>query len=390
MVQDILVLGASGDIGTQALDLLRYSFDYRVLGLSLHSRIERIEPFLFYFDQLKYIAIEDENKAEEFKKRHPLARYEIIKGPLASLKMLQREQEATVLNAISGNDGLLPTLTALKQNQDLLLANKESLVIGYELIKPLLKGYRGSLFPIDSEHVALSKVLKEVKGKRIDSYFITASGGSLRDYKREEFASLTPKDVLKHPTWNMSKKITIDCATLVNKAYEVIEAKNLFQLEQVDAYLCRSSLIHAGVFIHEGNERKRITEFSPNDMKISIAYALSKGTLSLHQKDEEEKEKEKENPLLPIDHSFYPLFSLTLRFYEKYNGAGMIYYNAVDSVVIEQFLQEKVSFLDIEQALSYTYSHLPSLLPLSEETLPKLLDESKHFASSLIEKKPWR
>ena len=209
MVQDILVLGASGDIGTQALDLLRYSFDYRVLGLSLHSRIERIEPFLFYFDQLKYIAIEDENKAEEFKKRHPLARYEIIKGPLASLKMLQREQGATVLNAISGNDGLLPTLTALKQNQDLLLANKESLVIGYELIKPLLKGYRGSLFPIDSEHVALSKVLKEVKGKRIDSYFITASGGSLRDYKREEFASLTPNDVLKHPTWNMSKKITM-------------------------------------------------------------------------------------------------------------------------------------------------------------------------------------
>ena len=127
-------------------------------------------------------------------------------------------------------------------------------------------------------------------------------------------------------------------------------------------------------------------------MKVSIAYALSKGTLSLHQKDEEEreKEKEKENLLLPIDHSFYPLFSLTLRFYEKYNGAGMIYYNAVDSVVIEQFLQEKVSFLDIEQALSYTYSHLPSLLPLSEETLPQLLDESKRFASSLIEKKPWR
>jgi 1-deoxy-D-xylulose 5-phosphate reductoisomerase len=390
-LNDIIVLGASGDIGLQCLDLLRYSFDYRLVGISLSSHFEKLEEYLLSFDSLLYVAIKEKEASERFIKKHPAFSHRVFTGEDCNLKLLKALKHATVFHSISGNDGLKPTLLALKQNQDLLLANKESIVIGYSLMKPLLKDYQGHIYPVDSEHVALYKLLKEAKGKKVTSCFITASGGALRDFKRKDLETVTPEMVLKHPTWQMSKKITIDSATMVNKGYEIIEANCLFQRNDVQAKICKSSLIHAGLtYQNEQGEEVSLVEYSPCDMHVSIAFSLSKGQLGMHKNSSDDLKEIAKIPLSEIDPDFYPCFTLTGKMFEKYSHFGMIYFNAVDCKAIEAFLDREITYLEIYQALFYTYQHLPTSETLTEENLDRILRDSDQYACSILADKPWR
>ena len=224
MRKPIIVLGATGSIGTQCLDILQFSLEYELIGVSLNSRFENLEPYLFYFDSLKYVAISDKEAAEKFKKLHPS--YVVFTGEDSSLALMKECNKADVFNALIGNCGLRPTLLAMRQNQDIMLSNKESLVIGSSLIKEEAKTSKSHLYPVDSEHVALAKLIKEASERHVDKknilkYIVTASGGALRDVKKEDLTQVTPEQVLHHPTWAMGSKITCDSATLVNKGYEV-------------------------------------------------------------------------------------------------------------------------------------------------------------------------
>lgn len=390
MREKIVLLGATGSIGTQTLDILSFSFDYDLIGVSLNSKIDVLEKYLFYFDNLKYVAIQDEKKAEEFKKRHPS--YVVLTGKDCSLELLEKCKEATtVFNALMGNCGLRPSLKAIEQNQDLLLSNKESLVIGSTLIKKALKNSSSHLYPVDSEHVALAKLLKECKRlkiprKKIKKLIVTASGGSLRDYPYEKLATVTPQEVLHHPTWAMGSKITVDSATLVNKGYEVIEASVLFDfpLEKVDAIICRESLVHAEIIYEENGREKTLMEYSPCDMKVAIAYALSKGKLSMHTLSKEDKANIKKLHFAPIDHSFYPLFKLTKKVFDEYGNVGMVYFNAVDTLAIEEFLKGEIPFSYLREALTYAYESMPSLPLLEEEKLGDIKKASEKFAQQLL------
>lgn len=390
MREDIVVLGATGSIGRQTLDILAFSSVYRLVGVSFSSHFEKLEPYLLYFDSLKYVAIADEEASKAFHKKHP--DYVVFSGKDANLALLRQCSEAVVFNSLMGNCGLLPSLLALRQNQDLLLSNKESLVIGSSLIEKEKKTSTSHLYPVDSEHVALAKLLKEAQKEgisdKVTKLVVTASGGALRDKKKEDLPFATPQEVLHHPTWAMGKKITCDSATLVNKGYEVIEASVLFSapLSKVGAIICRESLVHAELLYNENGKEKKLLEYSPCSMKVAIAYALSKGTLEMHHNSNEDLEAISRLHFAPIDPSFYPAFLLTVRTFEKYGNVGMIYYNAVDTKAIDAFLEGHISYLQLNQALEYTFSHMPSLPLLEENHVGEIIEAAERFASEVVRK----
>lgn len=400
MAKQIIVLGATGDIGNQALELLRYSFDYELVGVAFKSNYSSFEKNLPYFDKLRFVAIGQKNAADEFISRHPAYRDGVFFGEDGIRELLSCFPKATILNAISGNDGIVPTLLALENNQDLLLANKESYVVGSSLMKEKMKNYKGHIFPIDSEHVGLYKcmqyVSKNFKNNELTKMVITASGGALRDFPLENIAKARKEDVLKHPTWKMSSKITVDCATLVNKGYEVIEAGEMFSvpIDMVEAVICRDSLVHAGIYYVDSKRNSVFSnfEYSPCDMKVAIAFALSKGKLGMHlcNNDERMDVIRHVKEFVPIDKKRYPLFYLTKKCFAKYGNEGMFYYNAVDTKAIESFLADEIMFFEIQKALEYVVDHMPRLERLSENNLKKFISSSEIYAEELLNKKSWR
>ncbi len=390
MRENIIVLGATGSIGLQCLSILRYSFDYRLVGVSLNSHIEKIEPELLYFDSLKFVAIADIEKAKEFKAKHPSLI--VFSGDDCNVLLLKELNKATVFNSLLGNCGLVPSLLALRQNQDLLLANKETLVIGSSLVKKEMKTSKSHLYPVDSEHVALAKLLKTAKEKGIrkrdiTSLVVTASGGSLRDKKISELDDVKPEEVLRHPTWHMGSKITVDSATLVNKGYEVIEASVLFDfpLSKVGAIICRESLVHALIkYIDKNGKEQTLLEYSPCDMKVAISYALSKGKLETHLNSLDDVKDIEALHFGKIEDDFYPLFQNTINQYKKNGNVGMIFYNAVDTLAIEKFLQGEIPFSYIRTALRYLYEEGPKLPTLSEANLLDIEEESRQYAKQIM------
>ena len=401
MAKQIIVLGATGDIGSQSLELLRYSYDYELVGVAFKSNYSAFEKNLPYFDKLKCIVIENKEAAAEFISRHKAFKDVVLSGEDGIEILLAAFPKATVLNAISGNDGITPTLIALENDQDLLLANKESYVVGSSLMNERLATYKGHVLPIDSEHVGLFKCMEYVAKKykennKLRRMLITASGGALRDFPLEEVARAKKEDVLKHPTWKMSDKITVDCATLVNKGYEVIEASEMFSvpIEMIEAVICRDSLIHAGIYFTDTkkDDYRVCYEYSPCDMKISIAFALSKDKLTMHgcNRDEFEDMKRHVKEFIPIDKKRYPLFYLTKKCFAKYGNEGMFYYNAVDTKAIEAFLADEIMFFEIQKALEYVVDHMPRLEKLSAKNLKNFISSSEIYATELLNKKPWR
>ena len=393
MMEPIVLLGATGSIGRQTLDLLRYSLNYDLVGVSFFSRFEKREPFLLYFPKLKYIGIVDEEKAKEFQKVHPS--YKVFSGKNASVEVIKASKNACVFNAIRGNEGLIPSLTSLRLNRDLMLCNKESLVIGSSLIHKERMTSSSHLYPVDSEHVALNKLLNEIKRRKIKenqirTLWITASGGALRDYPLSDRKKATPERVLKHPTWNRGSKITVDCTTRVNKAFEIREAKALFprpDFVQYKAVICKESLVHALItFQNEEGKEETIYEYSPVDRKVAIAFALSKGTLLRHENSQEDTENVKKLHFHKIDSLRYPCFSLALERNRLHGNSGRIFRNAVDSLAIQEFLSHKLAYLDIQECLSYTLSHFPQTKELNEENLDSILQQADSFAKEVIDK----
>lgn len=390
MKKDIIVLGASGSIGKQSLSLLRYDKNYNLVGICLNKNIDVIEDELLYFENLKTVAIADYKKAQIFKEEHPF--YNVIEGDDAAIKLINSFPNAVVLNALMGNVGLLPTLEAIKNNQILLLSNKESLVIGSSLIKEKMKSSTSKIYPIDSEHVGLAKLLNHLKEENIskaniDKLLVTASGGALREYPLDKIPHVSKDIVLHHPTWKMSPKITIDSATLVNKAYEVIEASVLFDfpLDKVSAIICKESLIHAEVIYSLNDERKTICEFSPCDMKVAINYALSLGEEKMHKIWDGDLKKFNSLHIYDIDNKRYPLFEFALSIYRDYSNLGMLFFNDLDSRLIEAYLDDEIEFIDIEKGLKLLPNYLNKNDVLKIDKIKEIEDEARKISCVIID-----
>src|ERR671924_2066912 len=274
-MRTICVLGSTGSIGTQALDVIRRNPErLRVAGLAAGTSHDLLVGQIREFTP-PLVAIADEDAAEELKTRlGSLRGVEILSGPEAA-ETLARESEADmVLNALVGAVGLTPSLATLQSGKMLALANKESLVIGGELIMDLVKGEPDRLVPVDSEHSALAQCLRGERRDDLKRVIITASGGPFRGWTRQELSKASVKEALAHPTWNMGPKITIDSATLMNKGLEVIEAHYLFGLEysQIHVLVHPQGVVHAIAEFRDGSMR---AEMATADMRLPIQLALA-------------------------------------------------------------------------------------------------------------------
>ncbi|MGZ5292251.1 MAG: 1-deoxy-D-xylulose-5-phosphate reductoisomerase [Actinomycetota bacterium] len=273
-MRSLVILGSTGSVGTQALDVVRHHPDrFKVVGLSAGTNHElligQVREFL-----PPLVAIADEVAAVDLGERlSGIKGVQVLAGPDAA-ETLARDAEADmVLNALVGSAGLGPTLAALQAGKMLALANKESLVVGGELVLDLIKGEPERLIPVDSEHAAIAQVLRGERREDLKRVILTGSGGPFRGWTRNELAKASVKEALAHPVWQMGPKITIDSATLMNKGLEVIEARYLFGLEysQIHVVIHPEGVVHA---LAEFSDGTMIAQFAQPDMRLPIQLAL--------------------------------------------------------------------------------------------------------------------
>ncbi len=270
-MKSLVILGATGSIGEQALEVARKG-DYRVLGLAAGSNIEKLEAAAREFS-VKSVGVFDAEKGKELKKRLSDTDCEVYVGEEGVCKVASVKADIT-LNAIVGIAGLRPTFAAIEAGNDIALANKETLVTAGSLVKTAMKEKGLRLLPVDSEHSAIFQSLQGSPEKSLKKIILTASGGPFYGKTKEELKNVTVKEALKHPNWSMGAKITIDSATLMNKGLEVIEAVHLFDVsaDDIEVVVHRQSILHSAVEFSDGAV---IGELGMPDMKLPIQYALT-------------------------------------------------------------------------------------------------------------------
>ena len=271
-MKKIAVLGSTGSIGTQTLEIVRTNQDIKVTALAAGNNIELLEQQIREFSP-KVVAVWKEERAKELKEKIRDLDVKVLCG-MDGLLAVAAEPEAEILvTAIVGMIGILPTIEAIRAGKDIALANKETLVTAGHIIIPLAKKMGVSILPVDSEHSAIFQSLQGGQEKALHKILLTASGGPFRGKKREELQNIRVEDALKHPNWAMGRKITIDSSTMVNKGLEVIEAKWLFdvELEQIEVVVHPQSVIHSAVQYEDGAV---IAQLGTPDMRLPIQYAL--------------------------------------------------------------------------------------------------------------------
>jgi 1-deoxy-D-xylulose-5-phosphate reductoisomerase len=345
-MRTVSILGSTGSIGTQALDVVRRNPDrFRVVGLSAGGAnvdllVGQIREFL-----PPTVAIADEDAAVDIQaKLGQIRGVELLVGPDAA-ETLARESEAdVVLNALVGFAGLGPTLATLQSGKTLALANKESLVIGGELVTDLIKGEPERLLPVDSEHAALAMALRGERRDDLKRVVLTGSGGPFRGWTRAELAKASVKEALQHPVWSMGPKITIDSATLINKGLEVIEAHYLFDLQysQIHVLIHPEGLVHAMAEFRDGSLR---AEMAKPDMRLPIQLALA-WPERLPTGVEPVPLTDRPLTFEPVDREAFPAVDLAYRV----GGLGLTFpavMNAANEVAVMAFLEGKIQLTRI-------------------------------------------
>lgn len=268
----ISIIGSTGSIGTQTLDIVRNNQDLEVTALAAGSNIDLLEQQVREFSP-QIVAVFDEKKANELKQRLKDITIKVVSGMDGLLETATEPKCSIVVTAVVGMIGIRPTIAAMKAGKDIALANKETLVTAGHIIIPLAKELGVQIYPVDSEHSAIAQCLESGDKKDLDSLIITASGGPFRKKTIEELKDVTVEDALKHPNWSMGKKITIDSATLVNKGLEVIEARWLFDVDfdHIHVVVQPKSIIHSMIQYQDGSV---IAQLGTPDMKLPVQYAL--------------------------------------------------------------------------------------------------------------------
>jgi 1-deoxy-D-xylulose-5-phosphate reductoisomerase len=382
----VTILGSTGSIGTQALDVVRrHPERFNVGGLSAAGMnqellVGQIREFL-----PPVVAIADEDAAADIQaKLGPVKGVEFVIGPEGAEQLSAETEADVVLNALVGSAGLAPTLAALQAGKTVALANKESLVVGGELVMDLVKGEPERLLPVDSEHAALAMALRGERREDLKRVVITASGGPFRGWTRNELARASVKEALQHPTWTMGPKITIDSATLMNKGLEVIEAHYLFDLEysQIHVLIHPESVIHALVEFRDGSLR---AEMATADMRLPIQLALawperlSPGIEPVPLTD---------HPLTfePVDREAFPAVDLAYRV----GGLGLTFpavMNAANEVAVMAFLEGKIPLTRIVEIVQTVVDeHEPASI-VSVVNIDRADAWARHRVAEIVEER---
>lgn len=344
MGKTIAILGSTGSIGTQTLEVVRENGDIRVEALSAGSNIVLLERQIREFGP-RLAAVWDEEKAGELRTKVADLDVKVVSGMEGLLELAVLPEVDILVTAIVGMIGIRPTMAAIEAGKDIALANKETLVTAGHLIMPLAKKHGVKILPVDSEHSAIFQAIQGSERKEIHKLLITASGGPFRGRKREELANVQVEDALKHPNWAMGRKITIDSATLVNKGLEVMEAKWLFDvdLDHIQVVVQPKSIIHSMVEFVDGAV---LAQLGTPDMKLPIQYALyyprrrylPGERLDFSVLSEITFEKPNMETFLGL-----PLAMQASRL----GGSMPTVFNAANERAVAKFLNKKIGFLDI-------------------------------------------
>jgi 1-deoxy-D-xylulose-5-phosphate reductoisomerase len=345
-MRSLVILGSTGSIGTQALDVVRRSPDrFEVVGLAAAQSHEllvgQIREFL-----PPVVAVSDQDAADDLRAAlGGLRGVEVLAGPDAAERLARDSEADVVLNAMVGAIGLGPTLAALQSGKILALANKESLIIGGELVMDLVKGEPDRLVPVDSEHAALAQCLRGERREDLRRVIITASGGPFRGWTVDELARASVKEALAHPTWRMGPKITIDSATLMNKGFEVIEAHYLFGLDysQIDVVVHPESLIHALAEFRDGST---MAQLARPDMRLPIQLALAYPDRLPSGIEPLDLAATGRLTFEPVDRTAFPALDLAYRA-GAMGGTYPAVMNAANEVAVSAFLDGAVRLTDI-------------------------------------------
>ena len=375
-MKKIAILGSTGSIGTQTLEIVRTNKDIKVTALAAGRNIDLLEKQIREFEP-KLAAVWSEELASELKSRVRDMQVEILAGMDGLLAVASEQESEILVTAIVGMIGILPTIEAIKAGKNIALANKETLVTAGHIIMPLTGQYHVSILPVDSEHSAIFQSLQGGQRKALHKILLTASGGPFRGKKKEELENIQVEDALKHPNWAMGRKITIDSSTMVNKGLEVIEAKWLFgvTVDQIQVVVQPQSIIHSMVEYEDGAV---IAQLGTPDMKLPIQYALyyperrylPGDRLDFGQLSRITFEK-------PDMETFYGL-KLAIEAGKK-GGSLPTVFNAANEKAVALFLDRKIRYLQIPEIIRGCMENHKNIADPSVEEILKTEQETYEF-----------
>lgn len=377
----ISLLGATGSIGTQTLEVIRHHQDqFQLVGMSIGKNINLGLQLIHQFKP-KLVSVISKEDYEHLSMQVPSG-VKVVYGIEGLIEVAVLQDVDVVVNAVIGSVGLRPTLCAIEAGKKIAIANKETLVTAGHIVTQYAKKYQIPLLPIDSEHSAIFQCLQGEKLNQVSKLILTASGGSFRDKNREELTNVTVEDALKHPNWSMGAKITIDSATMMNKGLEVIEAHWLFSIDydDIEVLIHRESVIHSMVEFQDGSI---MAQLGTPDMRIPIQYALSYPNRleSVSQERLNLWEIGKLHFAKP-DFNRYPCLAMA---YEagKLGGTAPTVLNAANEEAVSQFLCGKISFLQIEEWIERALHKHKVIKDPSLEEIIEVDEMTRKFVHSL-------
>ena len=382
-MKKISILGSTGSIGTQTLDVIRKNpSDFEAVAISANSNVkmilEQIEEF-----KPKYAVMYEESKAEELKSLLPKGcETEVLSGMEGLKKISSLDEIDVVLTAVVGMIGLVPTMCAIESKKDIALANKETLVTAGELVMKSAKENGVKILPVDSEHSAVFQSLNGENKRDVEKIILTASGGPFRGKKKEDLINITKNEALKHPNWDMGRKISIDSSTLMNKGLEVIEAKWLFgvEAEDIDVVVHPQSIVHSMVQYRDSSV---IAQLGCPDMRLPIQYALTYPDRMETDFERLDFRKASQLTFEEPDLETFPCLKLA---YEclKAGGTYCAVLNAANEIVVNEFLEDRIGFYDIPKYIKMALDAHESIENATLEQILKIDLETREYVKWLI------
>lgn len=377
----LVILGSTGSIGTQALEVVRqHPQRFEIVALSAHSNWKLLSHQVQEFSP-KYVLLCNPEHYSDLR-NHVSPSVKIISGEEHLTAMATLDEANIILNSLVGFAGFESTLKAIQANKKVALANKESLVVGGQIIMDALKHSKGELIPVDSEHSAMLQCLAGEKKSDIEKIIITASGGPFREHTSDQLQNVTVKEALDHPNWTMGDKITIDSSTMMNKGLEIIEAHWLFNVpvEDIEPVIHPESIIHSIITFKDGSSKAQL---GLPDMKVPITYALGYpdrlplDTPRINWSEFQDLRFE------PVDFDKFPCVQLAMESIQM-GGFAPAVLNAANEVAVERFLNEEIGYIQIPKIVKQSLAKIDLNDSLSLESIKDIDKETRAFAASIF------
>ena len=384
MKKKIAILGSTGSIGIQTLDVIQknkelFTVNILIAGQNSNLLIKQAKTF-----KPKIVVINDESKYQYVKEHLKNQKTKVFAGKKEVINVVKNKSIDTVVSAVVGYSGLEPTISAIKAGKNIALANKETLVVAGELINNLIKKFKVKMYPIDSEHSAIYQCILGEEKNKYEKIILTASGGPFRGFKLSELEKVTPHEALNHPKWKMGKKISIDSATLMNKGLEVIEAKWLFDIDpsNIEVVIHPEAIVHSMVQFIDGSIKAQL---GVPDMKIPIQFALTSPyriesnfpRLSLNKKLSLNFEKPDLNTFKNLKLAFQAI---------KEGGNKPCILNAANEVVVDSFLKKEIKFLEMSNIIEECLNKIEYIANLNFEDYVEIDRKTRILTKKLINK----